>query len=147
MSAGTVPAPGSVIRYAYLWANESASGQEEGRKDRPAIVLALAVNAREGETEILVVAVTHLAPATPEGGVLLPSEEKQRLGLDDLPSWIITTEGNAFIWPGPDIRPIPGPAPGRLIYGRISGPLLRNVARSYLANRQRGIGKLVSRTV
>jgi len=140
-----VPSPGSVIRYGYLWAGESASGREEG-KDRPALVLGLVVHSEAGETEILVVPVTHSAPQSPDDGVLFPLEEKRRLGLDDLPSWIITTEGNAFIWPGPDIRPIEGPLPGRLVYGRISDNLLRRVARSYLANRQRGIGRLVGRT-
>jgi len=100
--SGTPPPPGSVIRYAYLWADEFASGREEGRKDRPSLVLALAVQVQEGVTEVLVVAITHSAPWAPEDAVAIPDEEKQRLGLDDLPSWIVTAEGNAFIlaWPG-----------------------------------------------
>ena len=97
MSGNSAPSPGSVIRYAYLWADESASGREEGRKDRPALVLALAVRSDEDETELLVVAVTLMAPRAAEDGIVLP--EKRQLGLDDLPSWIVTTEGNAFIWP------------------------------------------------
>jgi hypothetical protein len=69
MSGKTAPPPDSVIRYAYLWADECASGREEGRKDRPALVLALAVRSDEGETELLVVAVTHAAPRAPEDGI------------------------------------------------------------------------------
>jgi hypothetical protein len=38
MTASMPPRPGSVIRYAYLWANENAVGRDEGRKDRPALV-------------------------------------------------------------------------------------------------------------
>jgi mRNA-degrading endonuclease toxin of MazEF toxin-antitoxin module len=141
----SVPSRGSVIRYAYLWADESAAGQEEGVKDRPAVVLAIAVRSENGETKILVVPITHSPPRRPEDAVPLPPDEAARLGLDQLPSWIVTTEGNAFIWPGPDIRPVPGPA-GRLIQGQISEKLLRLVARSYLANRQQGFARLVPRT-
>jgi hypothetical protein len=145
MSGGTAPPAGSVIRYAYLWADEHARGAEEGRKDRPALVLALAVHHQDGETEMLVLAVTHAAPRTPDDAVTFPTVEKQRLGLDASPSWIVTTEGNAFVWPGPDIRPLPGPPPGRLVYGRISDQLLQQVARSYLANREKGIARVVTR--
>jgi len=144
--SGAAPPPGSVIRYAYLWADESASGREEGRKDSPAMVLALAVQVQDGVTEVLVVAVTHSAPRVPEDAVAMPDDEKKRLGLDDLPSWIVTTEGNAFIWPGPDIRPIPDRGAGQFVYGHVSDNLLRRVARSYLANRRRSIGRVVGRT-
>lgn len=146
MSGKTAPLPGSVIRYAYLWADESTAGREEGRKDRPALVLALSVRSDDGETEVLVVAVTHTAPRSLDNGVELPRTEKTELGLDDQPSWIVTTEANTFIWPGPDIRPIPGAPAGQLIYGRVSDKLLSRVARSYLANRQRGTRRLVERT-
>lgn len=43
MIASAPPQPGSVIGYAYLSADENAAGREEGRKDRPSLVLALAV--------------------------------------------------------------------------------------------------------
>jgi hypothetical protein len=39
---------------------------------------------------------------------------KQRLRLDAQRSWIITTELNQFIWPGPDLRPTPS---GEYLYG------------------------------
>jgi hypothetical protein len=60
---GTAPERGSVIRYCYLWADEDAPGQEAGRKDRPALVLALSVMEADGTTDILVLAVTHTPPA------------------------------------------------------------------------------------
>jgi hypothetical protein len=28
--------------------------------------------------------------------------------VDDNPSWIVISELNDFVWPGPDLRPIPG---------------------------------------
>ena len=143
---GTEPERGSVIRYAYLWADESARGQEEGRKDRPAMVLALSVKKADGTTEVLVLAVTHTPPADPADAVAFPQDIKRRLGLDDIPSWIVTTEANAFIWPGPDVRPVPGRTPRTVIYGRVPDGLLRQVARSYLANRERQRSRLVPRT-
>ena len=146
MIASVAPKPGSVLRYAYLWADENSAGRDEGRKDRPAMVLALSVRAAGADTQLLVLAVTHTPPAEPANAVAFPAEEKRRLGLDDLPSWIITTEGNAFVWPGPDIRPIPGRAAGTMTYGEVSRSLLQQVARSYLANRERQRGRLVSRT-
>jgi len=142
----TAPPLGSVIRYAYLWADESAAGREDAGKDRPALVLALAIHQDNGETEVLVLAVTHSPPRASNDAVDFPADEKRKLGLDQPPSWIVNTEANAFTWPGPDIRPIPSHAPGRFTYGCISNALLGRVARSYLANRQRGQAKPVQRT-
>ncbi len=144
--SGTAPQRGSVIRYSYLWADENARGQEEGRKDRPALVLALSIKETEETTEVLVLAVTHTLPADAADAVPLPQDVKYRLGLDDAPSWIVTTEANSFIWPGPDIRPVPGRTPTTMIYGRVPEGLLRQVARSYLANRDKQRSRLVPRT-
>lgn len=140
------PERGSVIRYSYLWADENARGQEEGRKDRPALVLALSIKEADGTTEVLVLAVTHSPPANEADAVAFPHEIKCQLGLDDAPSWIVTTEANAFIWPGPDIRPVPGRAPTTVIYGRVPNGLLKQVARSFLANRDKQRSRLVPRT-
>jgi hypothetical protein len=141
-----VPERGSVIRYAYLWADESRRGREEGRKDRPALVLALSVKEADGAIHVLVLAVTHTPPTDPADAVPFPPAAKRRIGLDDAPSWIVTTEANAFIWPGPDVRPVPGRKPPTMIYGKIPDTLLRRVARSYLLNRQKQRSRLVSRT-
>ena len=135
-----------MIRYAYLWADENARGREEGEKDRPALVLSLTNREADGHTELLVLAVTHTPSADPDDAVPFPAEIKRRIGLDDLPSWIVTTEANAFVWPGPDIRPIPGRTPTTVLYGRVSDGLLRQVARSFLANRNRQRSRRVRRS-
>ena len=64
--------------------------------------------------------------------MLIPSAVKRRLGLDGDPSWIITTEMNRFIWPGPDVRvakesdtPFYGAIPASL-YDKIREEILRN---------------------
>lgn len=141
-----VPLRGAVIRYAYLWADENRRGQEEGRKDRPAVVLALSVRDAEGATNVLVVAVTHTPPSDFDDAVPFPPDAKRRIGLDDAPAWIVTTEANAFVWPGPDVRPVPGRTPRTVLYGRIPDALLQRVARSYLLNRQKQRSRLVQRS-
>ena len=110
------------------------------------MVLALSIKEADGTTEILALAVTHTPPADPTDAVAFPQDIKRRLGLDDVPSWIVTTEANAFIWPGPDVRPVPGRTPRTVIYGKVPDGLLRQVARSYLANRERQRSRLVPRT-
>jgi hypothetical protein len=140
------PERGSVIRYAYLWADEHRRGREEGRKDRPALVLALSVRTDDGQSEILALAITHRPPSQPSDAIALPSAVKRRLKLDDDASWIVTTEANAFVWPGPDIRPIPNRTPPRVVYGRIPDALLSDVARSFLANRKRQRAQMISRS-
>ncbi len=77
------PERGSVIRYAYLWAAEHGRGREEVRKDRPVLVLALAVRSADGQTEVLVLAITHARPEHATDAVALPLAVKRRLKLDD----------------------------------------------------------------
>lgn len=109
-----VPEPGLVISYTYLWYNEHHQGFEEGRKIRPCIILA--VEDESGSTFVTVAPITHSEPKDEGKGVPLPPRVKQHLGLDDLPSWVIVSEANRFIWPGYDLRPIP-PNSVRCDYG------------------------------
>jgi hypothetical protein len=140
------PQPGSIIHYSYLWADEHKRGFEEGRKDRPTLVLALAVSEHHGKTEVLAAAISHSPPARPSDAVELPVEVKRDLGLDDRASWIVTTEANVFFWPGPDVRPVPGRTPATVIYGRVPRNTLIRAIKSYLANRSRKHARLVVRS-
>lgn len=104
------PVAGLVIRYAFLWRDEAARGQEEGTKDRPCAVI-LVTNDEDGEALVTVLPITHTPPADERLAVELPPATKRRLGLDDARSWIVVTDANRFIWPGPDLRPArPGDA-------------------------------------
>jgi hypothetical protein len=60
---------------------------------------------QNGEKVVLVLPVTHSPPAEPELAVEIPIKTKRRLGLDDQRSWIVVTDANRFVWPGPDLRP------------------------------------------
>lgn len=103
----TIPEPADVISYAYLWAGEAAAGQEEGLKDRPVVVVVARI-VRGDHVELLVAPVTHTAPERKEDGLEMPPGVKRHLGLDSERSWILLTELNRFIWPGPDVRIAPG---------------------------------------
>src|SRR5271166_5940589 len=94
----------------------------------------------------LVVAVTHTPPREDADAVPFPVDLKGSIGLDDRPAWIVTTEGNAFTWPGPDVRPVPRRNPRTVVYGPVPPDLLQRIAASYLVNRARQRGRIVSRT-
>ena len=82
-------------------------------------------------TELLVAPITHSSPKAGEG-IELSQPIKRRLGLDDARSWIVTTEMNRFVWPGPDIRPVPGgEAP---LYGVIPASLYEALKSEIIRN-------------
>jgi hypothetical protein len=99
------PVPGLVISYAYLWRDEALRGLEEGRKDRPCVII-LSVEEADGRTVVTVAPITHSPPAYPESALELPAATKQRLGLDGERSWVVAADLNRFAWPGVDLRPI-----------------------------------------
>jgi hypothetical protein len=98
------PFPGLVIGYSFLWREAAARGEEEGSKDRSCAVVLVSKD-QDGEKIVLVLPVTHSPPVEPDLAVEVPIETKRRLGLDDRRSWIVVTDANRFIWPGPDLRP------------------------------------------
>ena len=73
----------------------------------------------EGREVVTVVPITHRRPADPADGIEIAPALKRHLGLDDLPSWIVVTETNDFIWPGPDLQPVPGAKPPRFDFGML----------------------------
>lgn len=62
---------------------------------------------QQGGTGLLVAPITHMPPKHTDDAVEIPANVKKHLGLDRERSWIVVTELNSFIWPGPDIRPVP----------------------------------------
>lgn len=140
-----VPQQGLVIRYSYLWEREAREGREEGVKDRPgAIVLVLL---RDGDAPIVrVLPVTHSAPADAADALEIPLPTKQRLGLDSSRSWVVLTEANDFVWPGPDLRAAISGDLSSVAYGMLPPGFIKTL-RERLTDRWRKAGsKAVSRT-
>ncbi len=108
-----------MISYSYLWSDEATAGHAEGRKNRPcAIILSTTSDARVPDGKLVaVLPITH-TPGDPAMAVELPAAIKRRLGLDDERSWVVLNEMNAFVWPGFDLRPVPG-KPGQYVYGHL----------------------------
>ena len=108
------PVPGLVIRYDYLWRHEAKQGRIEASKYRPSVVV-LSVTGKGTDKKVVWVApITRRRPHDASAAIEIPNQVKQRLGLDAKKSWIIISEVNRFIWPGPDICPI---SQGQWAYG------------------------------
>lgn len=134
---GGPPKPGFVIRYLYDWSmpGEPAPGTVE--KERPAVII-LAVTKGPNRTLVRVAPVTHRAPDRPEHAVELPLRTKARLGLDGERSWVILDHMNEFVWPGPDVRPVPGHEPATIYYGPLPPALFDHIKRRLLGLLRQG---------
>lgn len=140
------PVPGLIIRYSYLWYREYLEGREEGEKDRPcAIVAALRVD-DEGDMRVLVLPITHSPPDHPALAVEIPALTKKRLGLDEARSWVVLSEWNEFVWPGPDLRRLPDANEATVAYGVLAPGLFIVIREKFLAIANAGRAKRVSRT-
>ena len=139
-----LPAVGDVIRYAYLWSHESGAGREGGTKDRPAAIVAL-LRGDAGRDEVVVFPVTSSHPTDAAAGVEIPAATRDRLGLQDGPCWVIVTEVNIFVWPGPDLRR-PENANDGFVYGSLSHALMLRIKQSFAAWRARGRVRAIRRS-
>ncbi len=141
-----VPVPGLVIRYSFLWREAAAKGQEEGEKDRPCAVVLVTTDTK-GDQVVLVLPVTHSPPTNSELAVEIPAETKGRLGLDDDRSWIVVTDANRFVWPGPDLRPSHAGDISSVAYGHLPRALFHEVRNKFARALEARFASAVRRTV
>jgi hypothetical protein len=144
----TIPVPGVglVIRYSYLWHSEYLAGREEGQKDRPCALVAAIRTGEAGETRVLVLPITHSPPVASSDAVEIPLLIKERLGLDAGRSWIVVSEWNDFVWPGPDLRPVPGADPASVAYGFLPLRFFTAVRERFHELARKGRARAVQRT-
>jgi hypothetical protein len=126
------PESGLVVCYEFLWSHEAESGQDQGEKKRPSVVV-LATKTKGGQTSVTVAPITHSEPKSGSHAIEVPAKVKQHLGLDGERSWIICDELNEFVWPGYDLYPIPGGRFGQFEYGFIPPTLYDKVRDLILA--------------
>lgn len=138
------PRPGLVIRYSYLWSREAALGQDEGLKDRPCAIV-LAVEQGDG-TRVYVLPITRSPPAEASEAVELPAAVKTRLNLDESRSWVMLTETNSFIWPGPDLRTRPGEGSDTIAYGFLPPALFRTIRDRFVKRARARQAAVTART-
>jgi len=140
------PVAGLILRYSYLWRREHLEGRDEGQKDRPcAIIAALRVD-DAGDTRVLVLPITHTPPDHPALAVEIPAAVKRRLQLDEARSWVVLSEWNEFVWPGPDLRRLPGANDASVAYGMLPPALFATIRDKFLAIVNSGVARRVPRT-
>jgi hypothetical protein len=99
-------------------------------------VVVIARIQQQGATALLVAAITHSPPERAADAIEIPAKVKKQLGLDRERSWIVLTELNRFIWPGPDVRPAPsGDSP---FYDALPDWLFARVKDGILGQTRRG---------
>ena len=113
---GGPPKPGFVIRYLYDWSTEALVAPVTAEKERPAVII-LSVMKSADRILVRVAPITHRQPDDLSRAIEIPALTKARLGLDGQRSWVILHHANEFIWPGPDVRPVPGRKPATIYYG------------------------------
>jgi hypothetical protein len=139
------PFPGMVIRYGYLWFYEHLQGREESRKDRPAVIVIVIDDAPQ--KKVMVVPVTHQPPDPDTPAIEIPLLVKVHLGLDHERSWVICTEVNYFLWPGPDLVPVPdNPSEDLSYYGILPPSFFRIVRAKVIALSHQSRLKIAIRT-
>jgi hypothetical protein len=124
------PEIGLVIRHLCLWRNEAMAGKDEGRKARPCVIVHKQEN-QYGQSIVYIAPITHTKPYDLQFSQEIPLATKQRLKLDDEPSWVITNEVNIFTWKGFDLRPTPS---GSLGFGHLPYNLTETIVQQIKQN-------------
>ena len=108
--------------------------------------MVLAAPATAGGVRIYVLPVTHTPPLDPSLAIEIPLRVKEHLRLDGARSWIVLDEINDFLWPGYDLRPVPGAQPPRMDYGVLPPRFFDRVRIAFLALAQERRVKSIPRT-
>ena len=113
------------MHYDYLWADEACEGAENGAKARPCAII-LATETIDGRLAVALVPITH-SPQKAGEGLPIPTKVAKHLGLDGQPSWVVVTELNRFLWPGPDLAAVPRKEPASCVYGVIPSAFFEQI--------------------
>jgi hypothetical protein len=121
----------TVIRYPYLWVNEAARGETEGRKPRSAAV-GVRIARPKGDDLLILFPFTSKEPVGARFAVEIPETEKRRAGLgSDRRLWIILDEYNQDIV-GQSFYLEPDPP-----LGRFSKAFFLPLMKEFIARRSR----------
>jgi mRNA-degrading endonuclease toxin of MazEF toxin-antitoxin module len=135
MTKAETPKVGQIVFHHFLWAHEQASGQIEGAKARPCIVIAVEASAGSRGPRVTLLPVTSQPPRSAATTIEIPDALKTRVGLDPtLPGWVVIDDANVFTWPGFDLVPLPD---GSFIRGMITSGFFQQIATAVLAAHSR----------
>lgn len=80
---------------------------------------------------VVLLPITHTAPAGDTVGIEIPARVRQAPGLDDAPGWVIVSEHNINEWPDAGLSPLPG-LPDAFSYGFIPPGLFAQIRARFL---------------
>ena len=89
---------------------------------------------------------THAPPPDPFFALEIPHVTKQRLGLDAERSWVMLSEANRFIWPGPDLRPLRGGDLASVACGQLPYKFAEEIRLRFVAHLKARRAHVVGRT-
>lgn len=83
------------MSYPYLWAWQQQRGETEGRKQRPVCVVVAIRSASDGNTHLVLLAITTQPPQAERIALEIPDIERRRAGIGGLKqSWVVVDEYN-----------------------------------------------------
>ena len=95
------------------------------------MVVVLATEGTGAGVRVVVAPMTIRPPRADDPVVEVPAAVRRHLGLGDERRWIVGSEVNHFIWPGPDVRPARREANVSPYHGKIPARLLEQVRASF----------------
>lgn len=98
------------------------------------------------QTELMVVPVTTQPPRNAADAFEIPARVKKHLGLDAERCWIMVTELNRFVWPGPDVRPVARSGGLTPLLGFLPEQVFRPVLDAVIARSEAGRLKMTKRS-
>ena len=78
------------------------------------------------------------------GEVVIRLQAYPRIGA--AASWVVLSEWNEFVWPGPDLRRVPGATDASVAYGMLPPGLFATIRDRFLAIVNAGKARQVPRT-
>lgn len=104
-----------------------------------------AIRSQRDLVRVLVLPITHTEPQDETVAIEIPTPVKARLKLDS-DWWIIVSEWNEFVWPGPDLRQRSGGDELSFAYGMLPPKLFASVRERLLHLVARRTEKRVTRS-
>jgi hypothetical protein len=139
------PKAGLVIRYSYLWASDAARGLDEGSKERPAVIVVCINLQGSAEPSVVVLPITHSPPSAAHQAIEMPADVARKAGLDAARTWVVLSEFNEFVWPGFDLRHVPGRDSATVAYGFVTSGFFGILRDRWLALDRAGKSQSISR--
>jgi hypothetical protein len=136
------PKVGQIVEHHFLWLAEHSSGQFEGRKRRPCLIVAVEERG-ESAPRVTLLPITSQIPRQGISALAIPRELNARIGLDPKrDAWLVLDEANVFTWPGFDLVP---QRSGEYARGNVTAGFFTLVRNTLIAMRARGRPKLIER--